>query len=113
MGDFWGAGGAMSGLACILAMQGVDRQAATYFGAASVLMGRVGGSLLPSELMTHQEAEAELQARMPAALWHAAFTAGASEPDRVVEQALAVHLSFHLKSGEATAPPQAVQPQPT
>lgn len=89
MGDYWGAGGAMSGLACILAMQGVNVQAATYFGASSVLMGRVGGSLLPSELMTHQETEAELQARMPAREWHEAFAAGANEPDRMVEQALA------------------------
>ena len=64
IGDFWGAGGAMSGLACIAAMQGVDQQAATYFGAAGVLMDRVGGSLLPSELMTHQETETELKARM-------------------------------------------------
>ncbi|MGE3803267.1 MAG: BatA domain-containing protein [Gemmataceae bacterium] len=31
----------------------------------------------------------------------------------VIEQALAVHLSFHLRGSEATAPPQAVQPQPT
>jgi hypothetical protein len=31
----------------------------------------------------------------------------------VVEQALAVHLSFHLKGNEALPPPQAVQPQAT
>lgn len=72
MGDFWGAGGAMSGLACVLAMQGVDVQATTSFGAASVLMGRVGGSLLPSELMTHQETETELQARMLTSVWQVA-----------------------------------------
>ena len=89
MGDFWGAGGAMSGLACVLAMQGADLQAATYFGAASVLMNRVGGSLLPSELMTHQETEAELQARMPPAVWREAYALGQSNPDRIVEQALA------------------------
>lgn len=89
MGDFWGAGGAMSGLGCVLAMQGVDAQAATYFGAAQVLMGRVGGSLLPSELMTHQETESELQARMPAAVWQKAFAHGRANPDGMVEQALA------------------------
>jgi hypothetical protein len=31
----------------------------------------------------------------------------------VAEQALAVHLSFHLRSSEALPPPQAVRPQPT
>jgi hypothetical protein len=111
MGDFWGAGGAMSGLACVLAMQGVDMQAATYFGAASVLMGRVGGSLLPSELMTHQETEAELQARMPAALWHEAFTAGASEPDRVVSQALTDALDLSHGLTDAPAPPKLTRTQ--
>jgi tetratricopeptide (TPR) repeat protein len=89
MGDFWGAGGAMSGLACIAAMQGVDQQAATYFGAAGVLMDRVGGSLLPSELMTHHETEAELKARMSPAIWNDAYAAGARAPEQVVEIALA------------------------
>ncbi len=89
MGDFWGAGGAMSGLACIAAMQGVDRQAALYFGAAGILMGRVGGSLLPSELMTHQDTETELHARMGDIAWTEAYAAGAAEPEQVVEAALA------------------------
>jgi non-specific serine/threonine protein kinase len=89
MGDFWGAGGAMSGLACIAAMQGVDQQAATYFGAAEVLMGRVGGSLLPSELMTHHETEAELKVRMAPIAWQRAYAAGAEAPDKMVEAALA------------------------
>jgi hypothetical protein len=31
----------------------------------------------------------------------------------VIEQALAVHLSFHLRSGEALPPPQALRPQAT
>jgi non-specific serine/threonine protein kinase len=103
MGDFWGAGGAMSGLACILTMQNVDEQAAAYFGAAQVLMGRVGGSLLPSELMTHQETEAELQARMPAAAWRKALALGQEAPDRMVEFALAdaAHVS---PSGSVTPP---------
>ena len=89
IGDYWGAGGAMSGLACIAAMQGVDQQAATYFGAAGVLMGRVGGSLLPSELMTHLETEAELKERMAPVAWQHAYTAGAEAPDKVVEAPLA------------------------
>jgi len=88
MGDFWGAGGAMSGLACILALRGKEVKAATWFGAAHVLMGRVGGSLLPSELMTHHETEADLQARMPAAVWREAFGLGTRAPDLVVGQAL-------------------------
>ncbi|MCA9860003.1 MAG: hypothetical protein KC438_09785, partial [Thermomicrobiales bacterium] len=88
LGDFWGAGGAMSGLACIAAMQGADQQAATYFGAAGVLMDRVGGSLLPSELMTHHDTEAELRARMPDAVWRQAYATGASEPENVVEAVL-------------------------
>ena len=89
LGDFWGAGGAMSGLACITTMQGGDRQAATYFGAAGVLMGRVGGSLLPSELMTHLETETELKARMGDTAWCEAYAAGAAQPEQVVEAALA------------------------
>jgi non-specific serine/threonine protein kinase len=89
LGDYWGAGGAMSGLACIATMQGVDQQAATYFGAAGVLMGRVGGSLLPSELMTHLETEAALKARMPLATWEQAYASGAAAPEQVVEIALA------------------------
>jgi len=101
--DFWGAGGAMSGLACILTMQKVDAQAATYFGAAQVLMGRVGGSLLPSELMTHQETEAELQARMHPAAWGAAFAYGQANPDRIVEDALAD--AAHAAPTGSAAPP--------
>lgn len=89
MGDYWGAGGAMSGLACVQAGQGADVRAAAWFGAAHVLMDRVGGSLLPSELMTHHETEAALQARMPAAVWREAFALGTQAPDLVVEQALA------------------------
>lgn len=103
-GDFWGAGGAMSGLACILAMQGVDARAATFFGAADVLMGRVGGSLLPSELMTHHETEAELQARMAPADWQQAFQAGAHEPDRIVEAALADAFLLPQRSTVVTPP---------
>jgi non-specific serine/threonine protein kinase len=102
LGDFWGAGGAMSGLACIATMQGVDRQAATYFGAAGVLMGRVGGSLLPSELMTHQEVEAELKARMSEQDWRDAYFAGAATPDRMVEAALADALDLQNQRGGAT-----------
>jgi DNA-binding NarL/FixJ family response regulator len=93
----------MSGLACILTMQNVDEQAAAYFGAAQVLMGRVGGSLLPSELMTHQETEAELQARMPAAAWREAFALGQAAPDRIVEQALAD--AAHATPPGSVAPP--------
>jgi non-specific serine/threonine protein kinase len=102
-GDFWGAGGAMSGLACVLTMQGVDTQAAEYFGAAQVLMGRVGGSLLPSELMTHQETEAELQARMAPAEWQRAFALGQEAPDRIVERALAD--AAHATPPGSVAPP--------
>lgn len=89
MGDFWGTGGAMSGLACALADQGADAQAAIYFGAASVLMERVSGSLLPSELMTHNEKEEDLRARMPADTWREAFALGTSNPELIVQQALA------------------------
>ncbi len=89
MGDFWGTGGAMSGLACVLAMQEHDVRAASYFGAASVLMGRVSGSLLPSELMTHKDTETELRARMPEAVWDAAFALGQNDPEQFVQQALA------------------------
>lgn len=102
-GDFWGAGGAMSGLACVLTMQKVDIQAATYFGAAQVLMGRVGGSLLPSELMTHQETETELQARMAPAEWQRAFALGQEAPDRIVERALAD--AAHATPPGSVAPP--------
>ncbi len=105
LSDFWGAGGAMSGLACIATVQGVDHQAATYFGAASVLMDRVGGSLLPSELMTHQEVEAELKARMSPAEWQRAYSAGVEAPDAIVESALAD--STLISQGMFEAPTQA------
>ncbi len=101
VGDFWGAGGAMSGLACIAAMQGVDQQAATYFGAAGVLMGRVGGSLLPSELMTHQETEEELKTRMGDLEWNQAYQAGVAAPERIVETALADALELPHRFGSA------------
>lgn len=106
MGDFWGAGGAMSGLACIAAMQGVDLQAAAYFGAAGELMGRVGGSLLPSELMTHLETEAELRARMTPDDWQMAYAAGATAPEKVVEAALAdsATLPHRIVDAAPTAP---------
>jgi len=106
MGDFWGAGGALSGLACIAAMQGANSQAATDFGAAGVLMDRVGGSLLPSELMTHHETEAELKAQMPAADWQAAYDAGRAAPDAVVEAALAdsVELPHQLTTAAQPVP---------
>ena len=102
--DFWGAGGAMSGLACIATMQGSDRQAATYFGAASVLMGRVGGSLLPSELMTHQETEIELRARMTEQDWNQAYAAGVAEPERFVDTALSNAFGYQPRSRARLAP---------
>lgn len=106
LGDYWGAGGAMSGLACIATMQGSDEQAATYFGAASVLMGRVGGSLLPSELMTHLETEAVLRARMAPAAWRLAYSAGVAAPERVVETALAesTELAHQIPAAAQPAP---------
>ena len=106
LGDFWGAGGAMSGLACILAMQHNDLKAATYFGAAQILMARVGGSLLPSELMTHHETEAALQARMPAAVWREAFTHGQTTSDLMVEQALVEFAPAPANASAPTPPPR-------
>jgi hypothetical protein len=111
LGDFWGAGGAMSGLACILAMQGVDLQAATYFGAAQVLMGRVGGSLLPSELMTHHETETELQARMLPAVWREAFALGQENADKIVEQALADAAALPNRASGARSVPRLTRTQ--
>jgi non-specific serine/threonine protein kinase len=87
-GDFWGAGGALSGFGCIAASEGDTARAARYFGAASVLMKRVGGSLLPTELMTHDDVSSQLRNTLGQQLFDAAFEAGASAPDRVVEQTL-------------------------
>ncbi len=101
----------MSGLACILALRSKEVKAATWFGAAQVLMGRVGGSLLPSELMTHHETEAELQARMPAAVWREAFALGTQAPDVVVEQALVDTAPSSQRPGIAGAPPRLTRTQ--
>jgi non-specific serine/threonine protein kinase len=87
-GDFWGAGGAMSGLACVLSQVGEELQAATYFGAASTLMMRVGASLLPTELMTHEETAAQLRERMGHQRFDAAFERGAASPEASVNQAI-------------------------
>lgn len=111
MGDFWGTGGAMSGLACILALRHDDLKAATYFGAAQVLMGRVGGALLPSELMTHHETEAAIQARMPEAVWREAFTLGKNAPDLIVEQALIEFADPPAETGTPTPLPRLTRTQ--
>jgi hypothetical protein len=87
-GDFWGASGAMSGLACMLSNLDDQAQAATYFGAADRLMQRVGASLLPADLMTHDETAAALRTHMGAALYDAAFQRGAENPEEAVEQAI-------------------------
>jgi non-specific serine/threonine protein kinase len=87
-GDYWGAGGAISGLACVLSELGEQLQAAAYFGAASTLMNRVGASLLPTDLMTHEEKSAQLRARMGAQRYDAAFQQGAGSPEATVNRAI-------------------------
>jgi predicted ATPase len=87
-GDFWGASGSMSGLACMLTHLDDRVQAATYFGAADRLMQRVGASLLPADLMTHDETAIALRARMESDLYDAAFQRGAGNPEEAVEQAI-------------------------
>jgi non-specific serine/threonine protein kinase len=87
-GDYWGASGAISGLACMLTHLDDQVQAATYFGAADRLMQRVGASLLPADLMTHDDTATALKTRMGAHLYDAAFQRGAENPEEAVEQAI-------------------------
>jgi len=87
-GDFWGTGGAMSGLACILTQLNEDVQAATFFGAAAALMQRAGASLLPTELMTHDETANRLRERMDTRLFDSAHQHGYRHPEETVRQAL-------------------------
>lgn len=86
--DAWSAGGTLSGLACICVQQGELLKAATMFGAASTLMERVGGSLLPADFLTHGETSERLRELMGSVNYDQYFAAGAASPEHVVEQTL-------------------------
>jgi len=102
-GDSWGAGGSMSCLACILAQVGEDVQAATYFGVSGSLMQRVGASLLPTELMTHEEAAAKLRERMGASRYDVAYQQGATSLEETVNQAIVIFGQYD-RGGPGQAP---------
>ncbi|MGD9711163.1 MAG: hypothetical protein AB7V46_03745, partial [Thermomicrobiales bacterium] len=87
-GDAWTAGGALSGLACIRVHRGEPVEAAMMFGAASVLMQRVGGSLLPADLMTHAETSERLSQTMGIENYQTYFAMGAMSPEATVEKTL-------------------------
>lgn len=90
LGDGWGAGGAISALACCAAARGEDALAARLFGAAQSLLGRIGAFLPPSDLDSYDAVKLALRARMGTARYDAAFAAGlALTPEDGVSEALA------------------------